>query len=77
MSMNENDFSYPNPPDDIPSGPNMEQVFNGFRLPWPRKPLSGKPKGVGKPASNRPGPTALRAGFHRLGKPHLKRRTAS
>jgi hypothetical protein len=26
----------------------MNQAMGAFQLPWPRKPLNGKPKGVGK-----------------------------
>lgn len=50
------DNSYPNPPGDVPEhvvegpSPLMQQATGAFGVPWPRKPLNGKPKGVGKPS---------------------------
>jgi hypothetical protein len=53
------DFTHPNPPDDVPS-PLMKQAREAFMLPWPRKPLSGKPKG---PARQ---PKTSKSGLHKL-----------
>lgn len=63
MSERPTDFTHPNPPDDIPS-PLLKQVFTGFMLPWPRKPL-GK---AGKPGRAK----TTRSGVHRLGMKHRR-----
>lgn len=58
----ETDFTHPNPPDDVPS-PLMQQAASAFMLPWPRKPLSGKPKPVGKVAAKG---KQSKSGLHKL-----------
>jgi len=61
------DFTYPNPPNDIPkkaqqqSSPLMGQLKNVWGLPWTKKPLNKAPKG-------QRGPKTSRSGVHKLGK---------
>jgi hypothetical protein len=56
------DGTHPNPPVRVEGSPLMDQLKNVWKLPWPRKPLSNKPKGGG-----------TRSGVHRLGMRHKKR----
>ncbi len=60
---NPQDFSHPNPPNDIPAtgAPLMGSMEKVWGLPWPRKPVSKAPKG-------KPGPRTTRSGVHRLGR---------
>jgi len=57
----ETDGTHPNPPI-RESSPLMKQLKGVWMLPWPRKPLSSKPKGG-----------TTRSGVHRLGMRHKKR----
>lgn len=57
------DYTFPNPPDDIPS-PLMKQAKQAFMLPWPRKPLSGKPKAPPRQLKSKSGLNKLKRVSH-------------
>ncbi len=60
---NAQDYTYPNPPDDIPSkSPLMKQAMAGFGIQPQQRSM---PKG-------KPGPKSTRSGVHRLGRPMQK-----
>ena len=60
----ETDGTHPNPPVRTEGSPLVDSLRNVWKLPWPRKPLSNKPKA---------GKGTTRSGVHRLGQRHKKR----